>query len=176
MAYKSVPQKGSITSLIESGYAAFEELGSECDDAANNFPNSNHPKAEAFAEAASTLQDLSAPDLPSALDSNDPEVVWHEQVNKDKRKGPSRAVRAANGAAMLSAAADAIRTLVDDLKSEAQTIEENLTEDMPEETRTAATARSEEIDQQVTDLEEVADQLESDAGDAENVEFPGLYG
>jgi len=179
MAYKSVPQKGTIAGLIEDGYSQLEELGSECDEAANNFPNSSHPKAEAFSEAASTLQGVSLPDLPE-VDGMDGEVCYSAMVNKDKRKGPSRSVRCGNACTMLTAAAEAIQDLIDGPLQERKDMLEEKYETANDRGHSdeaqAAQDALDEVEKQVDDLTELKDQLESDANDCEGVEFPGLYG
>lgn len=166
MAYKSVERKGTVMSLIEEGYSELEELGNECQEASDNFPNSNHPKAEAFGEVASTLTGLSMPDTDAieAADA-DGEVTYFEQVNRDKRKGPSRAIRAANAAAKLTGAASALRSKIEELN-------EQELPDQPE----AADLAKDAIDEKVSGLETLADELEDHANEAEGVEFPGLYG
>lgn len=179
MAYKSVEYKSSLTGLVEEGYSDLEELGSECDEASSNFPNSSHPKAEAFADAASTLQGFSNPEC-DVLEEYDEECACQVQVNRDKRKGPSRAVRAANAAAKLTAAADAMKAKAEALREEAGDVdpdEDDPDEDgISEQEKTDRELKKEKLEADADSLEEAADQMESDASEAEGVEFPGLYG
>lgn len=184
MAYKSTPAKGSISSLISDGYGEIAELGEECRSASDNFPNSEHPKAQAFAEAADTLEGVSEADVPDCLSENDAEVSYSLLVNKDKRKGTARHARCSNACGKLTAAADGIRALIEELSAEKGALEsrlEDVNKGTLEEGDDALTAdemqeRIDLLETRDSDLEELADQLESDAGDCEGVEFPGLYG
>jgi predicted nucleic acid-binding Zn-ribbon protein len=174
MAYKLIEYKGSLTGLVEEGYSELEELGGECEEVSSNFPNSSHPRAEAFADAASTLQGFSNPEC-DVLEEYDEECTCQVQVNRDKRKGPSRAVRVSNATAKLTAAADAMKSKAEALREEASDIDAD-EEGISEQEKTDRELKVEKLEADADALEEAADQMESDASEAGGVEFPGLYG
>ena len=145
-SYKTVECKSTLGAVIGDACAQLEELAGECDDAYNNFPNSDHPKAQAFSDAASALQSASEPDVPEWM--ADLPVVYSESVPTRKGRAAGRAVRCGNACAMLQAAAEKAREMCEDEKDE----------------------------DKVSEAESLADELENIVGDCEGVEFPGMFG
>lgn len=149
-SYKFVSCQGSVSGAIEDAVSALTELGEECTGAADNFPNSDHPKAEAFREAGSTLEGISVEvgDLPDDLAEQT--VQYQEAVPRAKRRSPSRSVRCSNACAMLQASADRLQEWLDD------------------------DANKDHDDR--GDVETLISECESAISEAEGVEFPGMFG
>lgn len=149
-SYKSVPCVGTVAS-VEDAFSALEELGSECREVVDNTGDSGlsqTQRIQTFDETASTLEGLSAPDVPECV--AELEIRYSDSVPKSKRRSPSRAARCANACAVLAAAAEAAQQWLDD--------EANAEHD-----------DRDEVEQFISDLE-------SAVGEAEGCEFPGLYG
>jgi hypothetical protein len=152
-AYKAVPVKGTADSFLDDGYSDLETLGEEMRERSDNMEGANMghlPACEQATEAADVLEQIVANrvDLPEAV--QDLEVSTNDWVNRRRGRGESRAHRRDNAAGRLSAVTQALREWLDDEKNEEH--------DDREEVETAA------------------DQLEEQAGEAEGVEFPGMYG
>lgn len=145
-SYKLVNEESLLGEAVSSAYSDIDELATECDDASNNFPNSSHPKAEAFAEAASTLQSYSEPDLPDSL--KEVRIHYSVSVHRSKKASPSRAVRLENALAVLEAAVAAIDELVEEASGEEDT----------------------------SSIESFKDDLQSTIDECQGVEFPGMFG
>lgn len=149
MAYKIGPEiKTTVGAAVSDAFLMIQELRDEVSENADNCEGK--PSEEAWRNAADELDGAadSEPDVPAEL--ADLEVSYHEQVNKDKRRGPSRAVRLSNAVAQLQAVKDLCDNLEDDEGESAEA------------------------------LKEAAGQLSSDLDDAINldgsVDFPGMYG
>lgn len=148
-SYKSEICRGTVSGVLEDGVSILNDLGSECTEAADNFPNYDHPKAEAFREAASPIEDLSLDvDLPEDLAAS--EVEYVESRPRRKRHNPSRASRRDNAVAMLQAGLEGMQAWLED--------EAN-----------AEHEKRDEVSSLCTDVENAI-------SEAEGVEFPGLYG
>lgn len=147
--YKFVGHTSAISACLEDGVAALVELGEECRTSAENFPNQDHPKAQAFGEAADALENVSLDvDLPEELASV--EVGYREAVPKRKGRAPGRAVRCSNACAAIQAGIEGLQAWLDD--------DANKDHD-----------RYSEVEQLVSEAEGIV-------SDAEGVEFPGLFG
>jgi len=105
-------------------------------------------KCEAAGTAADELEGHDEIDVPDFL--QDLKVETFEQVNKNKRRGPSRAVRFSNAQSLLQAARDVVQEWADEA-----------TKKKPED------AQATEAEQFINDLEEHCDF---------DVEFPGMFG
>lgn len=146
-SYKSINCKSSVSACLEQGVSALVELGEECRASADNFENQDHPKAQAFSEAADALEnqslDVDLPDAPAEL-----EVPYTERVPRRRRHNPSRASRCSNAIASLQAGLEAMQ----------EWSEANPDHD-----------KRDEVDSLCVDVENLI-------SEAEGVEFPGLYG
>lgn len=180
--YRTHAVNEPISSAIENAYSELADLASECNDAAGNFSNSSHPKAEAFSEAASTLENESQddfPDSPAGIpDLLETKFTWHKRMPTDKRHGPSRTVRLENAVSALSAAVEAIReasqTLTDaDDSTEADRENSPAGDGSAEDVDPVQKHDREEYAQALNDF---ADGLEATVGNVDGVEFPGMYG
>lgn len=161
MPYKTVTLKGcTIAGLISDGFSEIADLASECQEAGDNFNNDSHPKAEAFHDAASTLEGASEPDIPAELELLlERECSCSVLQNKDKRRGDSRAVRLDNARGKLECAVEEIRSVADDLDAICDMLQlEGDRDDLKQA------------------LEDLADEVEQAKDEVDGVEFPGLYG
>lgn len=147
-SFKLVPCTGTVGAAVGDGFSALEDLASECREIVENAEGglAETQRIQTLGETADTLENLSEPDVPNAL--QELAVTYSDQVPTDKRRSPSRATRCANACSQLTAAAEAVRTW----------LEENEGKDGANE------------------AEELADALESAVSDAENCEFPGMFG
>lgn len=148
-SYKMSTCTGTVSSVCDA-YSALEELGSECREVADNASEglSQTQRIQTFDETAGVLENLSEPDVPECV--QDLAINYSEEVPRSKRRAPSRAVRCANAASVLTAAAEALEEWLDD----------------------EANAEHEDRDE----VESLRDQLQNDAGEVEGCEFPGMYG
>lgn len=148
-SYKPNPCKSTVNAALEDGVAALVSLGEECRESGDNFENQSHPKAEAFGEVADALENLSLDiDLPDDL--AELEVSYTDQVPRRKAHNPSRASRCGNAVAALQAGFDGLQSWLD---------------------------RAENTEHEKRDeVDSLATEVENMIGEAESVEFPGLYG
>lgn len=159
--YKSVQRQGTVSQCISDGIQELEGLKTEMEEWYNNIqgtPAENTNKFQTVEEAFNTLDglDLDEPDVPEDLQSLP--VNYMEQMVRSGRWGPSRAVRCSNACAMLSAAADILRDF------EPEELDEEVNND-----------EHTDLQDLKAQGDEVADQLDSITGDAEGIEFPGMY-
>lgn len=153
-AYKSVQCAGTVSS-IEDAFSALEDLGSECRELVDNVEGTGlreTQRIQTFDETASTLEGLSAPDVPECI--AEVTISYHDSVPARKGRSPSRATRCQNAIAVLQAAADAAQQWLED------------TEAAPEDTD----------EEKRSDVEDFIQSLEEAVGEAEGCEFPGLHG
>lgn len=152
MAYKAVKQKATVADLIGGGYSDAQELRDEAQEYLDNSESfSSTQKYQDMESAKDELEQHcdSEPELPENVQgwAKATVIEWTEMVNKDKRRGPSRDVRAANAGAMLEAAVEAIRKAAKEL-----------------------------FEVEADELEQAADELEQAADTFRSVSFPGMYG
>lgn len=153
-AYKSVQCDGTVSS-VEDAFSALEELGSECRELVDNVEGTGlreTGRIQTFDETASTLEGLSAPDVPECV--AEVSISYHESVPARKGRGTSRAKRCQNAIAVLQAAAEAAGQWLEDTEA--------APEDTDEEKRS-------EVEDFVQSLQEAVDE-------AEGCAFPGLHG
>lgn len=110
MAYKSVQHESTVGALVADAISELESLKDEMGEWRDNMEGTgleNTSKYEQVQEAADTLESyVSEIEVPEALE--DVKATWYESVNKNKRRGASRAVRLGNAVSMLQAAAEAL--------------------------------------------------------------------
>lgn len=177
--YKPIEQRGSISDFVANAFEEISSLASECEEAASNFPNSDHPKATAFQEVADALQDIEAPDEPK--DPLFEELITVVQMIKVKqKKSPmSRAQRLDNATTALREVASQLRDKASERQDKLDEAREGLkkNEDDHSEGAIALVQRTQDEEQELIDeLNQYADSLEEAADNAEGVEFPGMYG
>lgn len=157
-SYKSVTTETNVSS-VEDAISQLEELGSECreivDNASENLQQTS--RIQTFDETASTLEGISAPDIPECVADLTMTVTTSQSTRKGR--GESRSVRCANEVAVLSAARDAVDEWINTRTSE---IEDE--------------GGSVDDDEDVQAAVEFVGELENIISDVENCEFPGMYG
>lgn len=150
MAYKTIQRTATI-SAVEDAFSELETLGEEMRETYDNMEGANMghmEKCQRAGEAADTLEQLQQPDPPASI--VDLQITYGEAVNKDKRKGCSRAVRCSNACAVLRAASERAQEWLDD---EANKEDES----------------RDDVEQFINDIDDIADS-------AEGVDFPGMFG
>lgn len=161
MAYKSKQVETTVEGAIGDAFSMFEELAGEMRETADNMEGANMehlPKYETASAAADELEGHdSAPEVPEFL--RELKIVTFEQVNKNKRRAPSRAVRLSNAQSLMQAARDVLQEYVDKAEDDIEGLDDK---DKPD-----AEAKKDEADQLIADLDE---HCEFD------VEFPGMFG
>lgn len=160
MAYKSVPVKTDVQSAISDAFSEFQSLAEEMRETYDNMEGANMGHMDKCVRAGEAADELeqhdSEPEPPDFLAGLTVETT--EQVNRDKRKGPSRAVRLSNAQALLQAARDACVDFDPEafLKDNESDVDGRTAEDLDD-----------ERDGFVQDLEEHTDF---------DVDFPGMFG
>ena len=106
-SYKYEQCKGKLGDMVSNACSELEELGSELRDWASGMEGTgleNTEKYSTVSEAADALENINAPDVPKEL--QEIELSYSQAVNKNKKAGPSRAVRLENACNLLSAVVD----------------------------------------------------------------------
>jgi hypothetical protein len=150
-----------VSAAISDGIAALTELGAECREVCDNMPESLQSSAryESLSASADALENLSDPDLEAC----NAEPLASATVTYALARRTSRASRRDEAVAMLQAAADALSESLNDTEdAEDVALEEG--SDLPEAPYDADAVQS------------LIDELESIIGEAENCEFPGMFG
>lgn len=172
--YKAKTEEFSVADAVSMANDEVAQLAEEMREWADNLEGGNlghTDKAQRVAEAADTLEGIEQQeDLHEEAEALRCTVTL--QVVRSARYSPSRAVRAANAATMLQAAAGAIQDRLGDLEIEKHELEAAA---QAEETD-KHDDRLAEIESAMSDLESQADSLEAAASDLEGVDFPGMFG
>lgn len=157
-SYKNVTTETNVSS-VEDAISQLEELGSECREIVDNASDGlkETSRIQTFDETASTLEGISAPDIPECV--ADLTMTVTTQQSTRKGRGESRAVRCANEVAVLSAARDAVDEWINTRTGE---IEDD--------------GGSVDDDEDVQAAVEFVGELENIISDVESCEFPGMYG
>lgn len=164
-AYRSYPAVVNPVDGVADAFSEILTLSEECREASDNFPNPDHPKAQAFGEIADVLEGVSEVDLSDLPDwAQELSVHTSEMRPSDKRRSPSRATRLDNACTILRDVAQTLRDKADEVEAEEEP------EDAEE--KTSWQERQDALD----DVRAKADELEEAAGEVEGQEFPGLYG
>lgn len=152
-SYKNVEQIGSVGSVSDA-ISELQSLGEECREIVDNAEGGlkETSRIQTFEETAGALEGISEPDVPECVD--EVQVIWYEQRPRRKARGASRAVRCANAVALLQAASEAAQGWLDD------------TEAAPEDTN----------EPEREEVQDFIDGLDNIISDAENCEFPGMFG
>lgn len=170
-SYKTVVYNTTVADAIETGFSELEELASECQEASDNFPNSDHPKAQAFADAASELEGKEAPEVPEGL--GDLPITVHLMQPKSKKRVPGRSVRRDNAINYLSSAKEALEAALEEKEEAFQTAMDEAPEGEEPALREAQTPALDSLREHV---EEACEALQDACDSAEGVEFPGMFG
>jgi chromosome segregation ATPase len=181
--YKSKTEEFAVADALSIANQEIADLADEMRTWADNLEGGNlghTDKAQRVAEAADSLEGIEQQeDLHEEAESARCTVTI--QVVRSARYSPSRAVRAANAAAMLQAAAGAIQDRISELEELKR--EHELKHEEPQEGATAdgpeAEACADEIariEDAISELESQADSIEQAASELEGIEFPGMFG
>ena len=159
-SYKIVTEKITVISAIEDGKSELEELQSEMEEwfagMSENLQQGN--KGDEVQQAADGLQgaldrmNSDASDLPEELQNREIEIGV--QVQKRKDRGTSRAVRCGNACSYLAEAAGAIKNWTGEKR---------------------AATKVEYEEDVLGAADDIADELEIVASEAESIDFPGMY-
>lgn len=148
-SYKSVTRNSDV-SAVSDACSALEELGAECreivDNASENLQQTS--RIQTFDETASSLESISEPSVPDCI--QELAITYSEQVSARKNRGESRAVRCSNAVSVLQAASEAAQEWLEDKEN----------------------AEHEDRDE----VESFVSEIDNIVSDAENCEFPGMYG
>lgn len=151
MAYRTENAAGTVSS-IDDAYSAMESLRDECQEIVDNAQDSNLSQTSRIQTLEETCGVLdSCCDAPSVPDIvAELSINYSVYKNKDKRRGVSRSVQRDEAIGIIDQAIGACQEWLDD--------ESNTDED------------------QRSEVEAFIDQLESDKGEWEGVDFPGMMG
>jgi hypothetical protein len=168
-AYKPVSQSGSIGSVSDA-FSELQQLGEECREIVDNASDglSQTQRIQTLGETADVLESLSEPDVDG--DISDIAISYTEMVPTNKRQSPSRATRRDNAVAVLSAAKEELESLIDQHREDAEKYEEADEDEKKELEQPPYTV------DQLDNMETLKDELDNIISDAENVEFPGMFG
>lgn len=178
-------RRGTVADFVSEALDALEELGSEMREAYDNAPE-NLQQSDVNTrrdEAASTLELLGRPEPQSSILG---ELDCETRIDAGKmyrgRPYQSRATRCANACAMLRAAADAVRNFESNNGETIDELDDDATAEEREEfeAKLADAGISEDAladhNEAVEEAGTLADEIEAVADEAENVDFPGMYG
>jgi hypothetical protein len=151
-SYKMVPVEGTVSGFVSDGFGELASLKEEMDEMEGNMSSNNMehlPKYEVITSAQEALSEAEdEPEVPDCV--SDLKVSTGDSVNRDKRRGPSRAVRCSNATGRLSAVVDALNEWLDD----------------------EANAEHEDKDE----VEALRDKCQEVGDNADGAEFPTMFG
>lgn len=176
-SYKNENRKGSLADLVSNGFSELQSLAEECREIVDNASEGlqQTQRIQTFESTADALESLSEPDVPDAC--SDIEVEYTEMVQKRKGRGTSRSTRCSNAVSMLSGCVSALEQHISDLNDKKNEIEEmNEAEIKKQKDDNPDFKDAEEIDNDISEAESLKDELDSAVSEAENCEFPGMYG
>lgn len=158
---KTQERSAPLTDAVAEAISLLTELGEECRDVADNAPEATQSSAriEALAASGDALADIEEPDAPDAVDTSTV-VSWTDALPSRPSRPLSRAARCANAVQALSAAVAGCDEQLDAL----------------EHTSTSTPAAADEIAGRHDAIEEYRDALQQIVDDAEDCEFPGMFG
>lgn len=156
-SYKFENRKGVLGDILMDAYSELQSLRDEMREGYDNMESGNLgqvQKCQTYGETADALDNFvdDEPDVPAAV--SDLQVGYGVSVKKGKRGGPSRAVRRDNATSVMSAAREALEAWIEGMADE--------------------DGQSDEGDKDA--VQELIDKLDNDTGEAEGVEFPGMFG
>ncbi len=175
-SYKSEERTGTVSSVADA-IAELQALGEECREIVDNASEGlqQTQRIQTFEETASTLESISEPSIPDCV--SDLEISYTESVQKRKGRGVSRATRCSNACAILSGAVSALEQFIEDQNTAKDEIEEmNEAEIKKKKDDNPDFKDADEIENDITEAETCKEEIESAMSEAENCEFPGMYG
>ncbi len=170
----------TLEDLVSAAQGEVESLGGELRDWHGNLPEgiNSSDKASEIDEAASTLENITFPEVPDALGQI--QVMHLPALEQD-----SRPKRSAEVVSMLDDAIDSLNSKADDLrqaiedakKAEGEPAEEGeAPENGPAASASADPNKEEESDPQelIDEIESLVSELENVKGELENVTYPSM--
>jgi len=164
--YKAVERKYTVLACLEDGFADIEALAEEIEEWASSMEDNEGlaetEKCQTLRETADTLGNYTAPDhedIPSFL--LDTEITVTEMVNRNKRRGCSRAYRMSNAVSLIRSAQEYLQEYCDNIKRGGNFPILN-----------AVDCEEEAQDLIVSAVAEIGSELD----EIEHVEFPGMFG
>ena len=169
----------TLEDLVSAAQGEVESLGGELRDWHGNLPEgiNSSDKASEIDEAASTLENITFPEVPDALGQI--KVMHLPALEQD-----SRPKRSAEVVSMLDDAIDSLNSKADDLrqaiedakKAEGEAAEGEAPGNGPAASASAGPNKEEESDPQevVDEIESLVSELENVKGELENVTYPSM--
>lgn len=154
--------KGTVGDAISAGFSELEELGQEMREWADNVEEklSHTEKYERVNECAETLEGFDEVEVADSV-LNELDCSYQHGMKASKKSPYPRWLRRDNAVAAIRAAAETLQAWIDN-------------EDAGDVERTEE--QQEEFDQRKSDAEDAIRELEEAADEADNVEFPGMFG
>ena len=165
----------TVGDLISSAQGTVEDLGSELRSWHDNLPDglNSSAKADEIEEAASTLENLSFPDVPDSV--SDLPVVHIPALEQD-----SRPKRSAEATSKLENAIEALNARAEELRQELTDAEEVEADGTEAVTTDAEASASESQDptadhqETIEEIESLVTELENAKSELEDVSYPAM--
>lgn len=111
-SYRAIEVQVTVAGALEFALSEAKDLQEMCETAAGNFPNSSHPKAEEFSNSAEELQQAvdDLEDITVAEPFAELNIRYWATTPRRRSHSPSKASRASNSSAALSAVFDELKT------------------------------------------------------------------
>lgn len=189
MAYKTITHTTTIGTAAGDSLADLEALRDEMAEWRDGMEGTGLENTEKFQTVSEVADGLDAAYeyAQSALEDEvlqgsieELPITLNTQVNKDKRRGNSRAVRAANVASIFDSIIDRLNEMANDSEDAASALEGEL--DMLSGDPDADDHDIEELENEIADLQrdvegwqDVVQQLTDAMSDVECLDFPGMF-
>jgi uncharacterized protein YukE len=173
-SYKMEVRTGVVDD-IESAFSDLVELRDEVQeivDGASGSNLENTQRIQTFQETADALSEAdSPPTVPDGL--GDIAISYGIAVNKNKRRGPSRAARRDNAVAVLQGVMDALADFIDECDKPLEEVAGAAIDEFSDEQAIESNNRAEELKQEA---EAFQDEVQTAIDNFEAAEFPGMFG
>lgn len=157
----------SLVDALSNFYGEVQSLAEEVRERYDNMPENlqGGDLGSRLDETASTLEYIDEIDLPPAAETYLADLtVSVAYMRPYGRRAESRSMRMSNAASWADAVVQAVREWCDEQETAFNALDEEEKE------------ANKDLDAAITVLREFADEVEANKEDAENVEFPGMYG
>lgn len=151
-----------VADAVSSALSEIQTLAEECREIVDNAGDgglSQTSRIQTFDQTASDLESCEEPDVPECVS----ELRFQASLEKEPKRGLSRARRCGNAVVLLQGAMEAVETFIAEKEDEQSTRE---AQDNSEDT----------LQEQIDETTQFKDELESIIGYAEGAEFPGMFG
>lgn len=148
------PRQSTVSDAVADAFSEFEALAEEMGQWRDNIEEkfSATEKFERVSEAADALENLRQPETGDEADN----LAVTIQDPPRTRKGPSRSDRRDQAVMLLELALDAIASKLIDLENDRE--------------------HDQVVNAAMSELEDLRDEIEDAKSEAENIEFPGMFG